>query len=210
MKLLQLFLPSLFPLVVVGQINIVNKSLVDTTKHQLYRALDNTIIISGVKTYKNIVLKSGKAKVEHIENTIFLLRPFQTGSDTLRLFADNKLLYTWPCIIDTIPYPIVRIADQMDTVLTVQQILLSPFLSVHFPATNWNHRFRVFSFSTLLFQVSEGNEIEESSPSNQFTERQIKIFRQLKKGDRIFFDNIRGGGPDSRIQKFPPFTVHIK
>jgi len=210
MRPLKLLVPALFPLITLGQIKIVNNDLVDKTRHQLFRAFDNSIEISGVNTQKDIVLKGNSVNVEHLENARFIVRPFRRGSDTLRLFAGNKLLYSWPCIIDTIPYPIVRIAKQMDTVLTVQQILLSPFLSVHFPASNWDHRYRVYSFSTMIFQTSVDDEIEELSPSNRFTDRQMKIFQQLKRGDRILFDNMRGGGPDSRTQKFPSFSVHIK
>lgn len=210
MKFLQLLVPSLFPLIVIGQINIVNKTLVDTTKHQLYKSIENTIIISGAKRYKNIMLKANKVEVVHLESTVFILRPFRSGLDTLRLFANNKLVYIWPCIIDTIPNPIVRIANQMDTILTVRQILFSPFLSVHFPETNWDHRWRIYSFSTVIAQVSEGNEFENSSPSSRFTNQQMKIFQQLKKGDKILFENIRGGGPDSRTVKFPSFIVLIK
>ena len=94
MRPLTLLVPSLIPLITLGQIKIVNNDLIDKTKHQLYRAFDNSIEISGVNTQKDIILKGNSVKVEHLENARFIVRPFRSGSDTLRLFANNKLLYS--------------------------------------------------------------------------------------------------------------------
>lgn len=192
-----------------SQILLVNKSLIDTTKRQLYKSIDNHIAVLSHHHSKKLSLKATKAETSYFEKNVFIVRPFDRGADTLKVYVAGKLRYAWAFQIDTIPYPIVRVGGLLDTTLSVQQVLIAPFLSVMFPSTNWKHHWRVHNFSAIIRNGEEGSQETESHFAH-FSELQIRIITALKPGDSIYFHQIYGGGPDARLSKFRPFTIHIR
>lgn len=204
-KLIFFFL--LLPLFTKAQINIYNTSLLDSTKTQLYKYASNYLKVKSSDKYT--ILLAAKSKVSYLGNNKFDVMPSEDGVDTIWVYSKGKLALTRVFSIDTVSEPIARVANTMDTILSVRQILTNPFLGVMLPGSNFKSNFVISSFTTIVTTQND-EEIIDKSLSNNLTPDQIKTIKNLGRGDRILFQDIIGGGPDSRRHKLPNFRIHIK
>lgn len=210
MKYIHLILLFFYSSSLCGQINVTNVILNDKSKKQLYIGVDNILVISGTKHYSHVHFAANKMKAEIINDSTIILQPAMIGADTLRIYSANKLIYQCPFLVDVVPRPIVRIGNSLDTIMTVRQILQSPYLSIIFPNTNFNSEWHVLSYTSVITSSAEGDTFIEYNPSNKFTENETRHIAQLKSGDKIYFDAIRATAPDSQANTFKSFTVHIR
>jgi hypothetical protein len=104
----------------------------------------------------------------------------------------------------------VRVGNLKDTLLSVRQILLQPYLSVMNLHAVKSERWFIAGFSTLIFRKEDDSQFIETGELRNLSAKQIAYIRTLKKGDTIHFDDIRGERIDGRNVKLPSFTVVIQ
>jgi hypothetical protein len=143
-------------------------------------------------------------------NNRFCITPKKSGQDTLKLYIKSKLILKALYQTDLLPNPIVRVGHNRDTLMTVNRILLQPFLNVIFPGTNYKGNFFIRRFSIEAYRNSGDITGTKNIINNKFTAELITLVRGLERGDKLHIFNIVGGGPGSRLVTFPSFTVLIQ
>lgn len=198
------------PLCSYGQTEVYNVDLIDSTRHQLFRYAQNDLLIRSAYDIDMIKFANSESSFQSLDNRRVRVYVKNSGYDTMKLYSKGKLVYISPFDIDTLPYPVARVGNFLDTVLSFNQILLNPYLSVLFPGTNYQGRYFVFQFTMITENLAGDISQTEGGDNNRFSTRQLEVIKTLRTGDRIHFPYITGGGPDSRLQKLPPFTITIK
>jgi hypothetical protein len=172
--------------------------------------MQNDLAVRSAKKIDEIRLASKGLSFSSEGNNIFSVYPKTYGTDTIKLYSKGRLVHTAVFNVDLIPDPIVRIARSLDTVMSVQQIQLNPFLSVSYAGTNYKCKLYVFRFHMTVEDRSDGITGAEVSISNRFTEKQLSLIKLLRAGDKLHFTQIAGLSPDGRVFPMPPFAVIIK
>ena len=98
----------------------------------------------------------------------------------------------------------------MDTVLSVRQILLQPYLSVIDTKVSAERQWYIAGFTTMVHRKDEDSQVNGEGEFKKLSAKQIALIELLKPGDTIFFHNIRGEMSDGRLTKLPSFTVVIQ
>jgi hypothetical protein len=111
---------------------------------------------------------------------------------------------------DSVPDPVVRIGAHLDTVLTVGEIMYSPYLQVHLPGSSVKHQYGVHYFKLVVEYQSGDIQDFEASNSNRLSPAQLAIVKKLQSGDALFFQTIKGTHGNSETKHYPSFRVHIK
>jgi hypothetical protein len=195
---------------VFGQIDLINKSATNSSIAILYIGAENIIQVKGNKGFSNYSLEvSGtNSKVEKLETDKYLVRVYRMDTCTITMKSNGKQLFSKQYKTETIPYPIAIAAATRDTIISKSKLLLNPFLTVILPDCYYADNRRVIGFQTAF--ISKGDSTHTTSPCYLFSEEQLKLTNQLKKGDKIWFDNIRASCSSGRTLALKPFAITIE
>src|SRR5690606_13416263 len=198
------------PLFSIGQVAVYNIDLRDSTKQQLYSQVENRLVIYTSQNLEQLKLVSVNSGVVYLGEDIFYVYPRKAERDTLKVFSQQRQIYLASFVIDTLSDLVVRVGDYMDTILSIKQVTLNPYLRVQFPGTNYRGNFYVHRF--ILRIVSKNGDIllQEAGDFSRFSAAQLNVIKRLNRSDELHFAYVTGGGPGSRIRKLPPFSVTIK
>lgn len=192
-----------------SQVRIYNSNLTDTSSFVLYEWSENYIVIEPGRVSGKITLQATRSQVASSGSNEFRLRPYSTGTDTIKIYIDNKLAATKLFISQTLPDVVAGIGHNADTVLTVGQVLANPFLKTVYRGPLYKSNIVITSFE-MSGITKDGDEFLEYAPGNIFTHVQIEILKNLSPGGKILFTGIRAMGPDSRPRLLKPFTLTIR
>lgn len=187
-----------------------NSSLIPTSK-ELYLFVENYIKIEGINnSAKNQRISVSHGRAEKIEDRGYRIWVTSEKEDTVMFFINNKLVISEVFSVKKVPYPIARLSNSLDTVLTPAHIFLNPFVSVIIPGCNFRHNAKVMSFLASFIASNGDTNAELSQNDFLLSENQIKEIKKLKAGDKIHFSDIRYTTPDGRTMPLEPFTITIK
>lgn len=193
-----------------GQTRVFNLDLADSTEQRIFQFVRNVFRIESKQHIDSFRFSNPGSSMYSIGNNLFHVYVYHSGTDTLTLYSNGKILLKSIFRVDTLTQPIVRIGESLDTVLSVSQILLNPYLKVNFPNTGYKGHFFIQNFMMEIKNETGDMLLSTLGDFNRFSAEQLKGIKRLTAGDRLFFPYIVGGGPDSRLRKFQPFTVIIK
>ena len=208
LRLIQI-LVFLSPFSIFAQVNIINRSLTDTSLAYAYVGVDNAIELTGYKVNNSILISITRGTIMNLGQNRYVLRISIPGECVLTFTDKGKVIAKRTFKVDELAEPRIRLAGVRDSVASVNQILVNPFLIIEIPGSYLKHRLVVTRFMAT-FVGQNFDSLETFAAGNIFTQEQINIIKQLHSGDRIFFSDIYFLGPDSRRRKFPPFTIIIK
>jgi hypothetical protein len=200
----------LLPVYSFAQTEVYNTDLFDSTKRQLFQFDQNELFIRSPYNIDKIEFVNSKSNFSSLHNGRFRVYVYRSGSDSIKLYSKGKLVYISPFQIDTVGNPVARVGYYVDTLLSLNQILLNPCLNVLFPGTNYRGRYFIFHFTMTIEYLSGVVSPTEATDFNRFSTRQLEAIKTLQPGDQLHFTYVAGGGPDGRIRKLPPFTITIK
>lgn len=133
-----------FPIIAEAQIELFNTSLIDSTKGKLYAQHFNILKIYPYIQSSDIDIRSKYSRIIYRYSNTFTVAPTRSGLDTISIYRNNKLIYTKIFEVDTLPEPVVRIGNLLDTILHKYQILAQPHLRIFFPKTDYVTNFVSF------------------------------------------------------------------
>jgi hypothetical protein len=142
-------------LIAYEQIKFNNISSLDKDDAVLYIGVENYIEISGInaragKTAFNVT----HSEISKVEGNRYFLRVFSQKPDTLKFYQNGHLSLKEVFSVNVIPYPVARLANSNDTILSVAQIKINPFLSVVIPGCNHKHDFQIMSFNATTISAT--------------------------------------------------------
>ena len=199
---------SLTPFFTFSQVNIINRSLTDSSLRIAYIGVDNFLELKGMKISDDVKVISSQGNVTKT-NTNFTLRvPF---CDSIFITVQKKgrqiLKEKFKC--DQLYDPILQLGAIKDSVASVKEILINPFLRFFRENCFYKKQFMITNF-TAVFISQELDSLNTYAVGNLLTSEQKELIKKLKTGDKTLFDQIYALGPDSRRRKLSPFTITIK
>ena len=194
-----------------SQVNIINRSLTDSSLNIAYIGVENAIELFGFKnSTTNLGFTTTNGSMSGVGQGRYILRPEKAGECIISFQSKGQKIVSEVFRIDTIFNLTARLAGVRDSFATIQEIISSPFLIIESPKSFYKVRCLVRSF--VLSMDAPG--FEDSNPYEivgyVIPPYVIKRIKELRKGDEMWFDQIIMNCADCRTRKIPPFKIIIK
>ena len=209
MKIVIAYLLIVSSLFSSGQVSIINRSLTDSSLDIAYVGVDNHIALKGINNFSTLIISVTNGTIEKYVANDYIFRTSNTGSSTINVKQNGKIIASKTFKGEMFPSEVIRLGNLKDSILSIRQIQLNPFLVIVLPNCLCKYNFQIVSFSAIFFKHETKDSIITTAKLHQFSPEQLAIIKELKPGDTIYFSNIRfiGGPDDARV---PPLRVYIK
>ena len=207
------FLPSvivLYTLPIFGQVEIINRDINDISLNIFYKGVDNHIRLKAgdnTSSYKVSVMGAGSS-ILNLDNSEYLVRVHGNETCKVIISRNNKTVLVKNYKVDVIGNPTATLNGVRDTTVSKNKILLNPFLVVLIPDCYYRHHTWVVSFHATF--IHQGDSIVTYAAGHSFSAEQVKLTKRLDIGDKILFNEVRAGGPDTRISKLHSFWINVE
>jgi gliding motility-associated protein GldM len=180
----------------------------------LYIGVDNPIKISvsgipsdriNATSTNGIIRRAGEG---------WIAIPRQPGNALIIVDADvegkgkRKGMGSMEFRVKNIPDPIGKVAGKKGGYIDKNVLLAQMVVNADLENFEFDAKFTVTEF-TVAANVRGFNQ-EEISKSFKITATQRDIISNLKKGDKIYFDNIKAVGPDGKPRELPTVSFKIQ
>ena len=192
-----------------AQINIFNLSLSDSTKRIAYAGVENFLGIKGGKTNDNIKMFTSLGDLTKIDASNFILKVPMADSFFITVQRNGTQVLRETFKSDVLNEPTLRLGGIKDSVASIQEILINPFLHLFIPGSLYKKQFVVTGFNAI-FISDDLDSLRTYSVGNLLSNEQQELTKKLKPGNKILFDQIYAFGPDSRRRKFKSFIITIR
>ena len=186
----------IFPFNLPAQVNVINRSLTDSTKKIVYTGVDNRLEITGLESFKTITITTNRGSLAKSGKLIYNLRTTSEYSFFITVIKDGLTVYYEKFNSEELSEPIARIGNIKDSIGTVDDILSNPVLSVDFPGSLYRDTCKITEFE---FRDDATDEPLRST-DNKLTEAQIKVIKKTKKKEDIIVENISAACGGSIIE----------
>ncbi|MBN2892891.1 MAG: hypothetical protein JXL97_13570 [Bacteroidales bacterium] len=151
---------------------------------------DGFIVLTGPNKYDVHVLKRGKA--------------------TLTVYSNGRILTekNYRCMPTPNPYPCLWYPRNKGGIISKESLLEKKHIRSNLEDFVFDLSFPVTEFTVSA--TIDGVIQESNSTSSAITEEQKEIFRQLKSGDKVYFENIKALAPDGTIRELNPLMFKIE
>jgi len=200
---------SILPIVCFSQVNIINRSLTDSSLNIAYLGLDNAIELTGYKKSVKLIFLITNGTMTDIGQNRYVLRPKNEGECIISFHNQGNKIISKLFRIDTLGDMKIRLAGVQDSVASIHQILANPFLISEIPKSYYKSPVYITSF-IATFIGEKFDSVRTNAMGNLFTQEQIDIIKQLRQRDKILFQDVYFFWPDGRRRKYPPFVIAIK
>lgn len=196
-----------------GQIRVINRSLTDSTLNYFYLAMENVVEVNWKNNTPGAATLSisgeGSRIIKIDESHYYIMVSAITDSCRLRIMQKGgKLLFDQYYKCREINPLTARLGSLSDSVLTIKQILVNPFILAVSPGCYYKLNFSITSFTAEF--MHDGEMSVTFTAGNKFSEEQLMLTNRLISGDQIYFSRIVGTFPDSKGRLLPPFRIYIK
>lgn len=173
-----------------------------TKMNVFYLGVDNPVSISvaGVPVDKvsatitnGVIRKSGNS---------YIVNPANVGNALVAVSAEidgkKKQMGTMEFKVKQIPPPVPKVAGRTGGVIDRNSLLAQQIVVADLENFDFDASFRVISF-TVSANVRSFSQ-DASSNSNKITDQQKTIMKNVNKGDRVYFQDIKAIGPDGKVR----------
>ncbi len=181
----------------------------------IYRGLPNPISVSvpGIPNEK-LTVSASNATLTSRGNGKYDIKPTGDGIVTLNVTAnlengEKRNMGSQILRVKRIPKPSAKFAEQTESAsvdkgkITVQKGLIA-----YYPSFEYESKPVITSF-TMSF-ISGGVSEDYTSVNNMLTPAMIARLQKIRKNERIFFENIKGKGPDGIEVPMSPMIIKVK
>jgi hypothetical protein len=92
--------------------------------------------------------------------------------------------------------------------MKLNRLLLNPVISIITPGCYYDFGHRVISFTATFVQGYDS--LSTQTMGNQLSREQLKLAKELRSGDVIYFDGFKVTCYDCRLFAAPPFWIKIE
>lgn len=200
------------PLLIFSQIQLINLTSTNPNEKELFFGAENHI---KVKQSKFGALKArlsfSHGEYEQVNDSTFFIIVTSEKPDTIKVFIAGSLVHTEVFKITKIPHEVARLGDYEDTIISIPEIVLNPYLSVIIPKCSYKHDYRVSSFRISLIDSNMDTVETFFQPyGNSLLIEQIQAIKNLKRHDKIHFTSVNITCPSGLIRRLPPLILQIK
>ncbi len=181
----------------------------------VYRGLENPISVSvpGIPNEK-LTVSASNAILINKGNGKYIVKPIADGEVKVNVFADlengeKRNMGIQILRVKRIPKPEAKIGNIINegkmskSEFDVQSIIQAYYLNFGFQANCFVKSFDMsYETNGVIGTVSvKGNNINDELK---------KVYRQLRKNSRVYFENIKATGPDGLEVSLSPLTIKVK
>jgi len=173
-----------------------------------YHGMQNPIVIAvkGMKI-SNIKISIDNGTIKG-QNGEYNVSPSKWGNVTIYVAVGNKIIHKQAFRVKSIPDPVACVNGfSGKSALTKAEIIDAAGLVVNMFGFEFAPSFKITHF-TLSASGTYSEPL--SSSSNRFTNEQLAIIKNAKRGSTIYFGNIHAVGSDGSSRKLPTFRIKLK
>jgi len=197
-----------------AQVNIINRSLSDSSLSFAYIQVDNEIEITGLKTNNGITGTVSNGIVTGRGQNRFLLKPERPGECVLTFLQKGKKIAEEKFIIDYLPDPKPRFSNINDSIqktdgkhltINLNQLINDPELRIYAPKCFLKDKGQILSYRITYDGAGFDDEGEILVTGSRLSEDQVKfISKQFRNETYMYVDEIRCVFHDGMIRRLVP------
>jgi hypothetical protein len=194
-----------------AQVQLKNLSLRDPSVKEIYKGWNNILQIISPDSSAKFTLQSSQSVVQphRSKKNVFSVQNQSNGTDLLKIFENGVLVKQEYFTIKRIPSLETFVYKPNSKKLTVKQLLINPMVQCWPMSNNLKINIRVMSFNMVLVSNQFEKPLVLKNNTRRFSAENIEYIKKLKKGDRIYFEDIRATSPDSLTRKLMGFEILI-
>jgi hypothetical protein len=193
-----------------AQVAIKNMSLIKPDTNILIQDMDNRIQVLGTNQKAYLTSKNG-ANISSYDSNSFVIKPTSLISDTLFVYAREKLILKKVFFVDTLPELKIQLGTLQGDTATKSEILANKAVMAVLKGSLYYFPIRILSFTTtFIYPAGEMQSHFISIQGNTLSPEQKAIIKKLPKNSSILFDEILAIGADARTRRLQPFYITIR
>lgn len=181
-----------------------------TKMNVLYVGVDNPVAIA-VSGHSSDEIEASvlddAAKITG-EKGQYIINPKRTGVLTLVVKAKGVTMLEAMFRVKALPDPAVMVNSQQGGYIDKDVLAAQEEIMAFMSNIDFDLKFTIQSF-VVSTADRNGYMIQISSDSNKLTEQQKELIKNLKKGQRVNFEDVKAMGPDGSIRDLPPIVFEI-
>tara|TARA_B100000508_G_scaffold139575_1_gene138241 strand:- start:1149 stop:1793 length:645 start_codon:yes stop_codon:yes gene_type:complete len=200
---------------VIGQIDLYNSSLTDTTKSILYRGYDNYLKIEGIQQSNLVIVTNDKDTLKYHNDAFHYYSSSKRGSDTLTILKNNEKISEKVFVIKHLKSPTIYLGNIRDSLVTKNQLLTSPGLFVSYEPQLAKSDYRILKFK-INIHYNDYEDLDSGSLTiglgSKFDDSQISAIKRMRSGDVLKIEYVEMICPDCRARRLrtPNLIFKIK
>ncbi|PCH69028.1 MAG: gliding motility protein GldM [Bacteroidales bacterium] len=119
-----------------------------------------------------------------------------------------RLLRTVDFRVKPIPDPIAKVADLSGGKIKKNLLLAQTGVDAVMDNFDFDLTFKITGFTVST--IVKGFTVDQSARSDLFTNEQIRMFRNLKRNQKLYIEDIRAVGPDGVTRNLPTISFRIQ
>lgn len=187
-----------------------------TKMNVFYVGVDNPVSVSAPgftsdRIRASISNKNGRLIKKSDDE--YIAKPQVVGRDAKVLVEANfdgewRPLRTVDFRVKPIPDPVAKIAGKNGGKIKKNLLLAQQGVDAAMDNFDFDLKFNITGFTVSTIQ--KGFTIDEASRTDTFTPEQIKMFRNLKRNNKVYIEDIRAVGPDGVTRNLPAIVFRIE
>ncbi|MCY1634457.1 type IX secretion system motor protein PorM/GldM [Marinifilum sp. D737] len=187
-----------------------------TKMNVFYVGVDNPVSVSAPgftsdRIRASISNKNGRL-IKKSDDT-YIAKPQVVGRDAKVLVEANfdgewRPLRTVDFRVKPIPDPVAKIADKSGGKIKKNLLLAQQGVDAVMDNFDFDLTFKITGFTVSTIQ--KGFTVDEVSRTDTFTPEQIKMFRNLRRNNKVYIEDIRAVGPDGVTRNLPAIVFRIE
>ena len=173
----------------------------------LYIGVDNPLKIaaSGYKA-SDLVASIDNGTITG-QNGEFIVHPKQPGSATIIVNSKGKEIQKTTFRVRAVPDPVAKVAGKRGGTIDKKVLLEQDEIVADIENFDFDISFEIVEFT--VFTVVKGYAKEYKSNSNKITPEQKELFKQMKEGTPLYFQDIKCKGPDGSIRSLATMNFRV-
>jgi gliding motility-associated protein GldM len=187
----------------------------------MYVGVDNPISVSAAgvaPTDLMVSIKGAGASIVNIGNGKYNVKVGSAGTCSVTVMqktATGLKQQGTPQVfrVKSLPNPPLRVAGKTTTgLLEIDKSMATMIGSIGVDNTgfDFNAPFKVLDYTMITFNAPSGVSPEYKSSGSSLSPEGMSAIRKVKKGSKIYFENIRVQAPGGEIRDFPVIKVSVK
>jgi GldM C-terminal domain len=212
MRIIFLLLLPCFSIGANAQVQVLNRSLTDSTLPYLYIGVDNAIEVewNGLKPEEHSISISGAGgSIMKVGENRFIVRVSNVTDECVVCISNKngKIKFKQSYKARLVEYTPLSLGEiESGATTTKENIVANPFLIFKCNGCYYNPRIQIVSF-VLTVDINE-QIVEVPGTGNQLSEKQITLVK--KANDILTIDNIRAISPEGKNVRLPSIVIYIK
>ncbi len=182
---------------------------IEVLKQQVfYIGVDNPIEISVLNTTGKITLAISNGKITSKGDGYYVANVKEVGTTTITISADGKIIGEKEFHCNTLPDPVASVGGKRGGSISKASLMAQKYVIAQLHNFCIDIQYPVVEFTVSA--IKDGFLEEITSNSTIITTEQKALIKQLKSGDKVYFEDIRAQAPDGSIRALDVIVFRIK